>query len=377
MALNLASFIPNLFAFLFFLFLAVFFIYQSRIQDRPVKYVLISMIFGAITSLMILIWSTLDNRDSEIAWIIRNGYLFMSALQFLYFYFFIENIISLKPKRWNLIGVSLLLGLAFVGFLASNIFYRQDSTENLEIIKFFRLIGRIGYNGLAVFIFVVLSIPIYYKMYRYTKEFKSTILFTAVCLIAFGYILTLIFDIIYIYRIDLFTAGSFCQIMLDVGNNVPMAGLGIFAIVYAFNISYIYRLPSDHYVLQVAYKNGLNLLSVRFETKHRTVQVMDQLFSGMISAINTVYTTMFNIEHSIEAIMSEELSIVMESGDQVTVIVVTEQPSGVLKRGMKLFVKKFEHTFQEALARSEQDLLYFENGKQIFTRIFPFLKVVN
>ena len=374
MGLNLAAFIPNLFAFLFFVVLVGLFIYQSQNQNRPVGYVLTSMIMGSFTTLGVLIWSTLEDKESEIAWILRSCYLIISGIQFLFFFFFIENSNSLKPSRTNVVIITILLGSQILGMIAFNIFYQPGVTENLKFLNFFKLLGRIGYNGLGVFIFGVLSLPIYYRMYKYTKETRAIILFTAAALIAGGYFITFIFDIFFIYNEGLFVSGSFLRTMLDIGNNVPMIGLGTFAILYAFNLEYIYRLPFDHYVMVVAYRSGLNILSVPFETKHKEIGIQEQLFTGMLTAINGIYTHVFESEKLIETIASKDLSIVMDNGKYISVIVATEHPSGILKRGMKLFVKKFEATFAGALERKEKDVMYFESAKNIFNRIFPFLE---
>ncbi len=373
MEINLASFLPNLFAFLSFTFLVAFFIYQSKVQNRPVAYVLTSMILGAITTFLILLWSTFENTDSKLAWMVRHGYLIVSGIQFIYFYLFIENSNTLKPSRGHLVGLFMLFGLEVFGFLSYSLFYVPGSSEHFEILQFFKLIGRIGYNGLAIYVFALVSFPIYYRMYRYTNEKRSLILLIGISLIGLGYSLTFIFDILYIYKPELFGVGNFYNIMLSLGNNVPMIGLVTIAILYAFNLSYIYRLPFDHYVLLVTYKSGLNILSVEFQTKYKNISIKEQLISGMLSAVNNIYKYVFDSHQLIDAINSKDLSIVMENGEYVSVIMVTQHPSGILKRGMRLFVKKFEATFHEALERTEQEIQFFENGRQIFTRIFPFL----
>src|SRR6056297_1798033 len=106
----------------------------------------------------------MDNRYiASAALLIRHVYLILSGLQFLMFYFFIENSTSIKPPRMHLVVISLLLGLEVLGFLSYNLFYQPNSPDNLAFLNFFRTLGRIGYNGLGIYIFLILSLPIYVK----------------------------------------------------------------------------------------------------------------------------------------------------------------------------------------------------------------------
>lgn len=374
--MNTATLTTGMLAGIFFGFLTIYFIYQSISQQRPVKFLLYSGITGFIASIFTVFWA-LELVNGRASLILRYSYLFGSAIQLIFYYRFIENIYHQKPHRTNLMFVSSFLVLMCIGYISNIIFFEKYNSHTNEFSKYFDLISSWGYNGLGLYIFGIVAMPIYYKVYKKTAENKAFVLMIAVILCALGFLITLIFDGIMSYNPDLFNIYdgvlNIWEFIREIGNFLPVIGLAVYCIVYALNISYIYRLPFEHYFLMVIDKSGLILLLIPFKTK-RKVFLQEEMFAGMVTVMDEIYRIIFDSQYYIDKITNKDVSIVVEHGDEIAVLVATERASRILSRGMSMFVKRFENLYEEQIKLKDRDLNHFKSARNLLQQIFPFLQ---
>ncbi|MHA1584061.1 MAG: hypothetical protein ACTSWL_02310 [Promethearchaeota archaeon] len=231
----------------------------------------------------------------------------------------------------------------------------------------------IGYNFLAIFIYGFCGIPIYLKMYRYTKDKRAFILLLSVIILFLGYLITSFTDIYKIYHAEF---SPFLQLVKNFGDYFPILGLLLFLLIYSKNIGYIYRIPFDNYYLLVFHKkSALILTEIEFQTKTHQIEIKPNIFSSLISALNHVYSNVFNSDSGIRRIKSNEVSILIENGKYISVLLATDKTTRVLFRGIKKFVKEYEIQFKQELNSQKCPLTGINAGDQIFFKIFPHIKL--
>ncbi|MHA2002026.1 MAG: hypothetical protein ACTSVU_08050 [Promethearchaeota archaeon] len=179
-------------------------------------------------------------------------------------------------------------------------------------------------------------------------------------------------DIVRIYNPNL---PAYLQLIKNVGDMSPIVGILIFIIVYSTNIGYIYRIPFDKYLLLVSHKkSGLTLTQMEFQTKNHQINIKGNTFSSLITAIKHVYAIEFNSNSGIQQIDSNSVSILIENGEYISVLLVADKISHILNRGLKKFVKEYEEKFANELKSPNNIFPEISEGNKIFLEIFPFLK---
>lgn len=368
MAIDWGIVLPNIIGSVLLLILVIIFIYHSMNQKRPVYYFLATLILAFLSTFLVAFaWIVFDPASWAMQFM-RSIYLTISGLQLLVFFVFLENSQFVKVSTKGLvISIGLFMIQCFGLWALVGFFYEMTPYDAFH--STFSLISKLGFNLLAIYVYGFKGIKVYYHMYTYTKERKSLLVFISVLIITLGYVMSLITDIVDAFQ-DL---TGFWGIMKTLADSIPILGVFMLVIIYVSDISFIYRLPFNHYFLMVSYRSGLPLFSIPFQTKGRTMHLQEGIFSGMMSALNTVYSSILFSEEPIEEIRSEGISLFAENGKFITATVASEQVSRVLYRGMRQFVSEFETIFEPQLINMENDMDQFMFGKLMFTRIFPFL----
>ncbi len=369
MAVELEIVIPNAFALTLLVGLMLLVGYHTNKQKRPVRNLFISLIFGVVYGVMVIIYGCNLFNSLSIQRVIRTLYLTALILQSFYFYLFLEKSRKIEPGIFTFAIVFWLCAIQIVALWIETISLNREipSSQTLTLIGY---IGEISLNFFPIVVYGFIGIPIYYKMYQYTKEIRPLILLHAIMSAAMGYVLTLSAIILRIYNPD----NPYSGLFKAVGDFLPIVGLSLLLLIYGLNISYIYRLPFDHYLLMVTHGSGMVVFSLLFETKNKQIKIEENLFSGMLTALRTVYCTVLDSKKPIQMIMNEDASILMHSGQYITATIATSQISGVLVKGLEIFVKRFEEKFGDQLINTPTDLNAYETGKDLFMQIFPFLK---
>ncbi len=301
---NWPTFLENVLGFLIFLGIFIIFKYNSNKKGHDLKFLLRSIYFGLIYSLLVCLHSLHLIKHEQIQYLLKVLYLCALSFQTIYFYLFLESTRNLKPPNYNVVIISTTFSIFFFGYAILVLFY-YDIVPGTPIHNFIMIVNRFAFNALALYIIGFTGIPIYYKMWRYTKEKEALRLLLSVCLISLGYLIILLYAI----PGTLMEPTKFLRIFKIIGDVLPIIGILIIFISYSMNLNYIYRLPYDHYILMIISKSGLQWHSVTFKTRKNSPEIKKNLFAGLISALSTVYNSTFHSEVSISKIMSKDISI--------------------------------------------------------------------
>ncbi len=288
------------------------------------------------------------------------------GLLYFNFYLFMESLVNLKPNIYRLCMAFGFLLLQLVSLWSIAWFSAQDvdGTGNLW------LLADIGYNNLALFTCLIFGVPLYWRMYQYTKEKKSLAFAISLSIIGMGYIIISLVD---------YTgfAGEVPEALSTIrllGEVFPMTGIFIFVLSYLSDIDYIYRLPSDHYVLMITEKSGVPLFSLKLENK-KGIKVEESIVSGLLSSLIMIFNNVLKSEKAIKDVSSEDATIQIQEGSQVFAIVLGEMPSLVLRKALRRFVREFEEKYSEKLKVGSGEVSGFDDAKSLVKSVFPFFKV--
>ncbi|MHA1650999.1 MAG: hypothetical protein ACTSYB_12460 [Candidatus Helarchaeota archaeon] len=347
-----------------FIVLLVLFVVQSIRHHRTSAPLLLSLFLGFLAGVVTILGELLSVS------VIMNYSLLALQLnlygfQFFFFYIFLERLISEKinTKRYVLV-VSILLIQTF-SLWATVIFL--DWTEVTQIFWFF---ADTAYMILGLLVFFGFGFVIYFKTYLFTRETKPIIFSIAMLIISIGFIFLGVKDCLDFFDISI----PFVGYAVALGNAFFVVGLIIFTITYVFDIDYIYRLPHNVYLLMVLTRAGIPLHIVKFKTK-RNIDHESDLLSGLISAINNVFEEVFRTTASIRKISSDDIHLLMESGEKVVCVLITDNLSFFLTRALKRYTKIFEQEFQLELEENIQDSVVYNKAVELIKPIFPFFKV--
>ncbi|MHA1673413.1 MAG: hypothetical protein ACTSYI_07275 [Promethearchaeota archaeon] len=368
LAIDWGVVLPNIFGSVFLAILIGIFIFHSQKQKRPVVYFLATLVLAFFSTLLVAIAWIIYEDGSFGMQLMRSIYLTISGLQLLTMFVFLENSRNVKISARRLVTCVGLFMIQCFGLWSLVGFYDQITAYDPFHMAFW-LMAKVAFNFLALFVYGIRGIRIFYSMYDYTKERKSLFALISVIILTIGYGLSLVIDILDAIQ-DLSGIWSIFKIVAD---TFPILGLFVVVLVYVSDITFVYRLPFNHYFLQVSYKSGLPIFSIPFHTKGKTMELQANMFSGLMSALNTVYNTILFSKEPIDEIQSKGVSLFSENGKYVSAIVASDQVSRVLYRGMRQFVIEFEKRFDSELAASDNYMDHFKEGKAIFQRIFPFL----
>jgi transcription antitermination factor NusG len=366
MAFDIITILNIIIASLYAIFLALF-AYETKTKNRSAPYLLLLLVFGVAGGFLAFIDSSeilpSFGPYGRIYLILE---LVCYGLQFFFFYLFIEDISSLKPR---LSGLMLMLGLLVLQNVAlwSIVWF---SAVLPEATNYMWLLADIGYVNLPLVAFLIFGLPTYYRIYRYTEEKKALGFMLSMIITSLGFIIISLIDYI----------GFFGEIpvWLDsislLGEIFPLLGLLIFLLTYLFDVDYIYRLPSDHYLLMITYRSGVPIHFTTFETK-KEVEIEENLFSGFISSIGMVFEQILRSSAPIESISSKEATIVIRSGKHVMGIILTKRPTSILARALDTYIKKFEKKYEEPLKNELVEVSAFEGAEALVKPIFPFFQI--
>ncbi len=346
------------------------FIFQTITRERNVPFLITSLLFGTLSG----IFAAFRMADVFPA-IPDQGAFFLSlhmscaGLQFLFFFLFIEGLREYRPSSWRLVlafGLS-VLQISSLWFIYW--FQGQDAVVDLW------LFADIGYDALGLFTFLGCALPLYIQTYRLTKEPRSMILAVAVVLIGAGFVLGSLGDYVEYFR-DMLPS-SFKDVVGGItsyNDALDLAGLLLFTIVYVSNVDYLYRLPNDNFALMVSLKTGETVHFVRFKTRSN-VELNQDILSGLLSTINSVFQSIMTTSSSIKEISSKDATLLSESGEWVTATIITEKPSGILDKALKRYVNHFERMFAVRLGDKSTCVNDYDAAKTLLKKIFPFFVV--
>ncbi|MHA1820178.1 MAG: hypothetical protein ACTSVC_06880, partial [Promethearchaeota archaeon] len=268
----------------FFGTLFILFLYRTLKTRRYVITYTLSLFSGFLGGIVAVLRDYLENtpieyNDTALLALQITCYSF----QFMFFYLFMERMISTR--------INFIRGAVMLLFFMLDIFstWLIVLFQGYGVNSYLWLFSDIGYNNLALYVTLIIGYPIYFRAYKYTNERKNISLANALILIGVGFILQSIGD----YTHFLGIGGGIFNILSIIYGLLEALGLLIFTIIYISDINYVYRLPFDVFSLKILYKEGMELYNINPITK-RPLKIESELFSGFMSAINSIFRNVFN-----------------------------------------------------------------------------------
>jgi len=114
---------------------------------------------------------------------------------------------------------------------------------------------------------------------------------------------------------------------------------------------------------------------MEFQTKNRKIEINPIIFSALVTAINHAYSNVFNSDSGIRQIKSNEVSILIENGQYISVLLATDKITRELYKGVKKFVKEYEIQYKQELNSPKSHLPPINEGNKIFFEIFPYIEL--
>ncbi len=287
------------------------------------------------------------------------------GLQFFFFFLFLEQ---LRSKDIHIGRLALMISLFLLQTFS--LWLRIYFYEVGEIHDLLWFLSDIGYSTAGLFVYVGCAVPIYIKTYRYTRERKPLIISVALGLIGISFLFSVLKDCFDFFH----TTVEWLEPIASYSIAFQALGLFIFTSIYLLDIDYLYRLPNDVFMLMVLTKSGIPLHTVKLKTR-RKVEIEGDLLSGLLSAINNVFEELFKTKTTIKNISSKEVHLLMETGDRIVSVVITDKISFFLDTALKRYTREFEKRFSESLKLKSQDLAKYYEAINLIKPIFPFFKV--
>ncbi|MHA1650998.1 MAG: hypothetical protein ACTSYB_12455, partial [Candidatus Helarchaeota archaeon] len=203
--------------------------------------------------------------------------------------------------------------------------------------------------------------------YKYTHERKPLFIMLALILIGVGFIFSFFNDLLDFLAINIEWLDTTAAYTLP----LQAIGLFIFTGIYLSDIDYLYRLPHDVFLLMVLTKAGIPLHTVKLKTR-RKVEIEGDLLSGLLSAINNVFEEIFKSKAVIRNISSKEIHLMMEPGEHIITVTITDKVSFFLSKALKRYTKEFETMFAKSIKAQNQDIATYYEAINLVKPIFPF-----
>lgn len=350
----------------FFGILLALFIFQATRRKRPAPHFLVLLTCGFVGGIFAFLESAELPALRAYRGLLLSAQLSFYGLQFFFFFVFLENLVGARVHTIRLVVALGFLLLQVVSLWL--IVWFQDTGVTSDLW----LLADIGYDGLALYVFLGRGVPIYAKTYRFTKEKRPLLMAVALLVVGLGFVIITLVDQFSYWA----TVPPGLEAVRDLGEILPMTGLFLFLLAYLTNVDYLYRLPNDVFLLLVLHNSGIAMHSVRFRTRAQ-VEIDEMLFSGMISAIKSVFNELFRFKPdlNIRTITSEGLYVLIDSGPKISTIVVSDQLSYFLDKSLKRYRREFEREFTEQIDSGVDEVSQFNHATTLLPEIFPYLVV--
>ncbi len=334
--------------------LLVIFVYQAMIKKRNIIEMILAMIFGICGSFFEVMSSITAYSDVFLA-----AELTCYGCAYLLLYIFLENMISYPINTYKL-----LAPYSFFLLYVISDWYIVLFINYHEVAQTLWIFADVGYDLLALTTFLVQGTYVYTLSYKYEKNKKTLLLTASNIIIGIGICID-----IYTYFFGDMVSG------IPMGEVFALWGLILMIATYASNVDFIYKFPFDNFILMVSYNYGVMICSTKFKSK-KTVELEATLVSGLLSTINTVFTSILQIKDAIQGIHGERAHILTASGKYTTAIIISERTSVYQVRALRGLVREFEREFQKELRADVNDMSKFVTAGVLIKRAFPYLTPV-
>ncbi|WP_457557974.1 hypothetical protein [Candidatus Harpocratesius sp.] len=297
---------------------------------------------------------------------------------YLFFMFmFLDSLVRVTPSIVSLVFVSSLVSIMFIGVWLHFFYYPTVSYTDDTIVV---TMARLAYDILGFYVFGIQGVIIYMQIFKKTKESLAFVFMGTQFFMMLGFIPRIyreIWNLVFflpsknISHLDL---TGLSPVML-ICNLLALVSIITFLILYIINIKYIIRLPHDIYFLGIYTLSGLKIYKASFRTSKEKI-IQDSILSGIFSAFHSIFKSLFQSEHPIKMIHSDDFSLLFFTDNSIMVVVATEQPTLILANAMKQFLIQFNQEFPYIYKDNFLNLDGIENTQQLLKLRFPFLKII-
>lgn len=342
------------------------FILQTIKRRRSATNLVLSLFFGFLACVFAIFSYMSGSFQGQVFQALQIN---VFGLQIFFFFLFFEQLRAKDISAWRLsIMLSLLIIQTLGLWLRINFIAVGVAVEEISSMLWF--LSDMGYTIAGVLVYLLFSLVIYVRTYQYTREKKPLIICIALGMVGIGFLISFVVDLYDFLDLNIGILGTIAGYTIA----FQALGLSIFAIIYLTDIDYLYRLPNDVFMVMVVTKTGIPLHTVKLKTR-RPVVIETDLLSGLLSAINNVFEEIFKTPSSIQNISSEQIHLLMESGEKVVGVAVTDNISYFLDEALKRYTKEFEEKFAEELSQRSQDIADYYNAIELIKPVFPFFIV--
>lgn len=355
---------------IFFFALCMLSIYQTTRKKIYAPFFIVSLVFGFLGGLFSFFYEIFQCTGVNFFQLFRQTFF---ALQFVFFFLFMEKIRSLKISALRLSFTLSIFTIQVISSIGIVLFSNYPNYSTIYHLLIFLTL--FSYNLLAIYVYLIIGVPIYIKIYKYTKENRSLVLVIALVLIGIGFFSAELYQILVFQGFN-FILGRL-NLLVVFYYALPLIGLYLFLLSYITDVDYLYRLPVDNYLLMILYKSGVTIYSINFKTRFKQVVIDENLLSRLISSINMVFQNALGSQAEVHNILSKDAAIIIESGKFINAAIVTDNASVILQRSLKRYVEIFEKKFHDKLEKEDPLISDFDSVKELLKSIFPFLVIKN
>ena len=295
-------------------------------------------------------------------------------------YIFFEELYTNKPQRYRLIVITILL-FASLMFNILHMFMPTvgelsltgTAAENYQI--FFHIVEwswDISYNLLGLLIFIFGAF-VHFKSYSFTKDTLTLMQAISMCVLSAGFIVG-------------FVGGDILNnaLFFDIGDGVKILGMIIFALIYAINPDFIYRLPVNVYFILIFTKIGLNIHISRVKgsnigpDKYKEAEriiASENLLSSLITAISGLLNESLGSKKELDAIIAADRSLILNNGESATCAILCDKSTYFLEKSLKNLRKSIESRYESKLLNPVILKEDFHDAGKLIKKTFPFLVI--
>jgi hypothetical protein len=240
--------------------------------------------------------------------------------------------------------------------------------ENTSITTHLWLMADVCYNSLGIFIYGIIGVKFYKENYQKTRARTSWLLIRIFFLIGIGYLLIFFLDLFWYF--DIFI--SFGEILNIFANFLTILGVLSVLIIYLLNINHFYLDSHDLFLFMIADQQGKVLFSSQFRTQEGK-SFSEASLSQLLSCINTIFTKTFESKSNVSFQISKEVSLIRESGKNISAVIVSNSLSRIMMSALRRFVIEFEEKIGILSASNGSNSKFIENTVNLMVENFPFL----
>ncbi|HMF32272.1 MAG TPA: hypothetical protein VKK79_12695, partial [Candidatus Lokiarchaeia archaeon] len=140
-------------------------------------------------------------------------------------------------------------------------------------------------------------------------------------------------------------------------------------------MDYFYRLPFDVYLLLVMSRlTGLPVYEAVIKAE-KPIQVDPPLLAGLFTAMNTIFQEIGHKQVALESVAGPGLRFLIEWGNEVATLVMTDRDTYYLRQAVKQFTRDFEAQYASQIKSGTPNLDAYNGAEEIIKRNFPFFTI--